>query len=241
MTAGLPKMPKQALCEASHEWLLNYLPLEERSQLHTLMQHRLCDKNETIFSQGDIISGYWVLCQGKVQLLHRTSDGNKQTVKLLRDGDCFGEDGFVRPSASSVSAQALAESVIGWLSLADMQDFLRCSPTLALEFMKRLTHEVRELRVRLVELAHLGTRERLIKLLLELGDKWWIDVKLTEQDFADMLGNTRVWVCRQMSVLRDRGLIAYKRGQLVILDKEKLRKFAPPRVSVEQFFRSGAA
>ncbi|MFN4217835.1 MAG: Crp/Fnr family transcriptional regulator [Candidatus Bipolaricaulia bacterium] len=90
--------------------------------------------------------------------------------------------------------------------------------------------------MRLVELAHLGTRERLIKLLLELGEKYGsksehglvIDVKLTEQDLADMLGNTRVWICRQVGVLRDRGLIAYRRGELVILDEGKLREFAPP-------------
>lgn len=236
MAAGLPKMNKQTLCEASNEWLFNYLPPEERSRLHALMQHRLYDKGETIFSQGDIISGYWVLCQGKVQLIHLTSDGCKQTVELLKDGDCFGEDGFVQASASSVSAQALAESAIGWLSLADMRDLLRRSPALAIEFIRRLSHEVSKLRVRLVELAHLGTRERLIKLLLELGEKYGsksehglvIDIKLTEQDLADMVGNTQVWVCRQISVLRDRGLIAYRRGELVILDEGKLREFAPP-------------
>lgn len=235
MAAGLPKMNKTE-CEAPKSWLLNCLPPEERSQLHALMQHRLYDKGETIFSQGDIISGYWVLCRGKVQLLHLTSDGNKQTIELLRDGDCFGEDGFVQASASSVSAQALAQSVIGWLSLADMRDFLRRSPATALEFMHRLARKVSELRVRLVELTHLGTRERLIKLLLELGEKYGfqserglvIALELTEQDLADMLGNTRVWICHQMSVLRERGLIAYRRGELIILDARKLREFAPP-------------
>ncbi|MFN4217834.1 MAG: cyclic nucleotide-binding domain-containing protein [Candidatus Bipolaricaulia bacterium] len=94
MAAGLPKMNKQTLCEAQNEGLFNYLPPEEQAQLHTLMQHRLYDKGETIFSQGDIISGCWVLCQGKVQLIHLTTDGCKQTVELLKDGDCFGEDGF---------------------------------------------------------------------------------------------------------------------------------------------------
>nr|BAL55550.1 Crp family transcriptional regulator [uncultured Acetothermia bacterium]BAL58955.1 Crp/FNR family transcriptional regulator [Candidatus Acetothermum autotrophicum] len=247
MAAGLPKTNK-TVCEAPNSWFLNCLSPEERSQLHALMQHRAYERGETIFSQGDIISGYWVLGQGKVQLIHRTSDGHKQTVELLRDGDWFGEDGFAQASASSVSAQTLAESVIGWLSLADMQDLLRRSQALALEFMRRLSHEVSKLRVRLVELAHLGTRERLIKLLLELGEKYGfknehglvIDIKLTEQDLADMLGNTRVWICRQVSMLRDRGLIAYRRGQLVILDEEKLREFAPPprkRRAIFSFWR----
>jgi CRP/FNR family cyclic AMP-dependent transcriptional regulator len=238
MAAGLPKMQptRYAPCEAPSLGLFEHLSIEEQSQLHASMRHRIYDSGEIIFSQGDVISGFWRLCRGKVQLSRLMRDGSKQTVKLLRDGDCFGEEGFVQTSVSCVSAQALARSVVSWLSLADLHDFLRRSPVAALALLTKLSQEVSELRVRLAEQAHLGTYERLIKLLLELGEKYGsrsggkvvINVELTEQGLADMLGNTRVWVCRQLSVLRERGLIAYRRGELVILNEAALRQLAPP-------------
>lgn len=190
-----------------------------------------------IFAQGSTISGCHILCRGKVQLAHRTGDGRTQIVKFLSDGDCFGEEGFWQGSASSVAAQALVESVVGWISSADLQELIGRNSSIALEIQKRLVCEVRELRVRLAEQAYLGTRERLIKLILELGEKYGcqsdhglvIDLPLTQVEIAEMLGNTRVWVCNKMGVLQRQGLIAYRRGELVILDEARLRQYAPPR------------
>lgn len=212
-------------------------PLRERSQLNSLIRHLYYAKGEAIFPQGETISGCHILCQGKIQLAHRTCDGRTQIVKFLRDGDCFGEEGFWQASPSSLSARALTESVVGWIGAADFQELLRRNSALALEIQKRLASEVKELRVRLAELAYLGTRERLVKLLVELGEKYGcqsdqglvIDLELTERNLAEMLGNTPEWVCKQLGVLKQRGLIAYRRGELIILNESELRRYLPPR------------
>ncbi len=213
----------------------------ERSQLNSLIRHHSYSKGETVFAQGSMILGVYILCRGKIQLAHRTGDGRTQIVKFLSDGDCFGEEGFWQAHASSVSAQALAESVVGWISLADFQELLRRSPSIGLEMQRRLVAEIRELRVRLAERAYLGARERLIKLILELGEKYGqkseqgvqIDLELTERELAEMLGNTHEWVCKQMRILWKRRLVAYRRGELMILDEAGLRQRVTPPVSVE--------
>jgi|GEM_PF-2669697 len=182
------------------------LSLYERSQLNSLIRHQLYEKGKPIFVQGSTISGCYVLCQGKVQLAHCTRDGRTQIVKFLKDGDCFGEEGFWQASSSSVLARALTDSVAGWISSADLQELLRRNSSLALEAQKRLAGEVKELRVRLAEQAYLGTRERLIKLIVELGE----------------------WVCKQIGVLKSRGLIAYRRGELIILNETELLRYITP-------------
>jgi hypothetical protein len=93
------------------------------------------------------------------------------------------------------------------------------------------------LRVRLAERAHLGARERLIKLLVELSEKYGckgerglvIELELTERDLAGMLGNTPEWICKQLGVLKQRGLVAYRRGELTILNEVELRRYITPR------------
>ncbi len=179
-----------------------------------------------------------MLCHGKVKLARYTSRGQKQIVKFLNTGDLLGESGLLETRATSVSAWALDESVVGWLSPGDFQELFRRQPPLALEIQRRLVQEVDELRVRLTERSYRGTHERLVGLILQLGEKYGckcesglvIDLELTERDLAEMLGNTPEWVCRKIGVLRERGLISYQRGELVILDETGLRELVtPPR------------
>jgi len=227
------------VCKNPTSCFFTNLPIAERSQLSSLIHHRLYAKGKTLFAQGETISGCYVLCRGKVQLVHRTRDGQIHIVKFLRSGECFGEEGFGQASASSVSARALAESVVGWISPADFQELLRRNSSIALEMQRRLAGEITELRVRLAERAYLGARERLIKLLLELGEKYGckgerrlvMRLELTERDLAGMLGNTREWTCKQLCVLKQRGLIAYRRGELTILNEAELRRYITPPVS----------
>jgi CRP/FNR family transcriptional regulator len=130
----------------------------------------------------------------------------------------------------------LAESVVGWISPADFQELLRRNSSIALEIQKRLSEEIKKLRVRLAERAYLGARERLIKLLVELSEKYGckgerglvIELELTERDLAGMLGNTPEWTCKQLCVLKQRGLIAYRRGELTILNEAELRRYITP-------------
>jgi CRP/FNR family transcriptional regulator len=210
--------------------------LDERTS--PLVRHRSYAKGETLFAQGETISGCHMLYWGKVQLAHRTRDGQTHIIKFLRGGECFGEEGFWQASASSVSARALAESVVGWISPADFQELLKRNSSIALEMQKKLSQEITELRVRLAERAYLGARERLIKLLVELGEKYGckgerglvVSLELTERDLAGMLGNTPEWICKQSGVLKSRGLVAYRRGELTILDEAELRRYiTPPR------------
>ncbi|MCS7197678.1 MAG: Crp/Fnr family transcriptional regulator [Candidatus Bipolaricaulota bacterium] len=194
-----------------------------------------------------MISGCHILCQGKVQLAHRTRGGHTQIVKFLRDGECFGEEGFWQLSPSSVLARALTDSVVGWISPADFQELLKRNASVAQEIQKRLVGEIKELRVRLAEQAYLGTRERLIKLILELGEKYGhksdhglvIELELTERELAEMLGNTPEWVCKQLRILWNQGVVAYRRGELIILDEAGLRQRVTPPRERKMRFRSG--
>ncbi len=151
MATGPPKMRTAncAVCVAPLRCPFAQLHCEERSQLNSLIRHQVYSKGEIIFREGAVISGLYLLCDGKVKLACYTSEGRKQLIKFLHDGDCFGEEGFWQASPSSVSARALAESVIGWLSPGDFQELLSRNSSVALEIQKRLAGEVRELRVRL--------------------------------------------------------------------------------------------
>lgn len=207
------------------------------SQLNgLLLRHAKYKNGEIIFAQGVLISGCFVLCSRKVKLVRRTSSGHKQTIKFLGDGDLFGESALLEARVSSVEAEACAESVVGWLRPGDFQELMEQHSQIAFTVQKRLACEVEELRMRLTELAYRGVLERLVALILELGEKYGqksprgrrVDLELTQCEIAEMLGVTREWASKRMSVLQKRGLIIYRRGEIVILDEAGLRSIYPP-------------
>jgi CRP/FNR family cyclic AMP-dependent transcriptional regulator len=73
---------------------------------------------------------------------------------------------------------------------------------------------------------------RLAKRLLDLADKHGraegqgvaIDLKLTQQDLAAMVGATRESVNKHLGWMRDHGLIQLDRQRIVILKPDDLRK-----------------
>ena len=69
-------------------------------------------------------------------------------------------------------------------------------------------------------------------VLLMLAAKLGFTLPFTRQDIADMTGTTTETAIRVMSHLKDRGIIRSARGQVVIIDEERLRLLGegPPRV-----------
>jgi CRP/FNR family transcriptional regulator len=225
------------MCKDSADCFFSHFPVAERSRFNSLIRHRIYQKGELIFGQGAVISGLYLLCRGAAWLTHYTQRRGQYVVRLLGAGDLFGAPALWETEAASVEAQALAESMIGWLSPSDLQEILKQEPLMALEIQKRLAQEVSELYVRLAEQAHWGTRGRLVQFLLDLGKKYGrisdsgflIDLELTEQELAEMLGCSREWVSKQMSTLQRCGLIFHCRGEIVILDEAGLQRLiAPP-------------
>jgi CRP-like cAMP-binding protein len=246
MAAGPMRKTNCAVCEVSAGCPFAHLHCEERSPPNSLLRHQSYAKGERIFRQGAAISGLYVLCAGKVKLAHQTKV-QKQIVRFLQPGEFFGEAGLTEAKVSSVSAKALMGSTVGQLSPGDLQELLKRDPALALEILKRFARQTEETYLRLAEQAHLGTHERLIRLILALGTKYGcrserglvIDLPLTQMEIAEMLGDTREWVCKKLGILQKRGLISYRRGELVILDEAGLRQLiAPP---VKRLSASGAA
>lgn len=72
---------------------------------------------------------------------------------------------------------------------------------------------------------HIG--QRLARWLLTCHDRVNGDeLKLTQEFIAEMLGTRRSGVSEAATMLQERGLIRYSRGQIKILDRSGLEKFA---------------
>lgn len=178
-----------------------------------------------LFHQGAPIAGSYILCRGRAKLFTQASDGRSVLLRFCRAGELL-----VIPvhDAHTVSAQAVGDAVAG---VIDGAKLFERHLGLALAVIRRQAQELLRYRRRIANLATKSVRGRLIALLHELATEYGvlhddsrvlIDLDLSIQDLADMAGCTRQTASRELTRLREKGLLACARRRIAVLDPEGL-------------------
>ncbi|MCX8125565.1 MAG: helix-turn-helix domain-containing protein [Dehalococcoidia bacterium] len=64
---------------------------------------------------------------------------------------------------------------------------------------------------------------RLVKILTFLSAQFGKEIPLTHQDIADLAGICRELVSKKLHQLQGRGIVAVKRGRIIIIDEHQLK------------------
>ncbi len=103
-----------------------------------------------------------------------------------------------------------------------------------IELLKLFVRRTEEVQERLKEMVFKDLETRLARILLHLvrhhgrkaQDRWEVDLKITHQEIAELVGGTRENVTMLLNRFEAEGLIAKQRYYLAILDFEGLLKRA---------------
>ncbi|MBC7098747.1 Crp/Fnr family transcriptional regulator [Candidatus Bipolaricaulota bacterium] len=184
---------------------------------------------ETIFHQGGPVASLYILCRGYAKLVFGSPSGKGLLIRFCRPGDLL--EG-VLSEEHVVFAVALDEAMVGLLPKELAVELLETQPKLALEVARRLAQDRHMLLGRLAYFAYGSVRARLLKGLLELGKHYGvrceqgllIDLPLSRQDLAELLGASRQTVCQELRKLAKRDLIHVAGRRITLTDPEALRR-----------------
>lgn len=161
-------------------------------------------------------------------------DGGRQMLACLLPGDFCDLHAAVLGTMDHTVATVCA-SRVGSISRADVERITNTSRTLSRAlWWASLTQEA-ILREWLVGLGRRDAENRMIHFFCELherlnavglADGGSIDLPLTQTDLADVLGLSSVHVNRTVQSLRERGLISWTEGKLVLKKIDRLRELA---------------
>lgn len=133
--------------------------------LETLVHVRNYRSGETVFSEGDIGSGMYIIRSGGVRIEMKDEQGVDRVQAELESGDFFGEIALTTPKERIASATATEQSVLVGLFRADVLDAVRKRPASAAKILLGLTHILSDrlqhaaLRMREHSYAHLARDE----------------------------------------------------------------------------------
>jgi len=226
---SLRSEPRCVNCSFKNQCVLAVLSENELCKAAQMLHYVRYDKSEPIFHQGAPVIGWYILCQGWAKLIFRTSQGKRVLLKFCRPGDILGGIAYKTHIVSAVAmGKAVASSIARDAAIA----LVRQHPEIALEASRQLDRDRYMLLGRLAYLAYGSVRKRLIKELLELGERYgirceqglWVALPLSRQDLAELLGCSRQTACQELQKLAKKGLIRGRGHTIILTDVEALRQ-----------------
>ncbi len=196
-----------------------------------LLVERRYAKSAVIFMEGEPGEAVFIIRQGKVKISKSTADGREQILHILKDGDVFAEVVLFDKGPYPATAEAVEETAVMLLRNADMEKLLQKQPVLAVKMLRLMARRLRQAQLLIRDLALHDAYGRLAGLLLRFArregkrakDGIILDLELTRQDMASMIGTSRETVARILSRFQKEGVLSLDRQRIIILDEEKLR------------------
>ncbi|NBQ69702.1 MAG: Crp/Fnr family transcriptional regulator [Nitrosomonadaceae bacterium] len=184
-------------------------------------------KKTFLYRQGDCCSDLFWIKSGIVKLSHLTEQGNEITIDLLKRGDvtgCFQNSSSGQEMEET--AQALSEVNYYRIAYSDFKAMMSHQAELAWYVIEDMYARKQRVERKLTTILTQPVEMRVITTLLELAGMFGIrcthgytlEIHLTQQEVADLVGASRSVVSTVLNDFRNRGMLDYTRDQICIND-----------------------
>jgi CRP-like cAMP-binding protein len=191
-------------------------------------------KKETIFSEGEAPEWFYLVLSGKIKITKLSHDGKEIILEVISPTDIFGGVAVIRGFPYPANAVAMEDSEVLRISRKHLMRLVDRFPNLMYCIALQLGDRMKSSYDSLKNIALERVEARIAALLLKLAGKvgvagkegTLIDMRLTKQDVADMVGTTVETSIRTFSKFKKQGLVSETGGKFVIRNKDALASFS---------------
>ncbi len=184
-------------------------------------------KGQEVLTQGSGVKGIYCINSGIVKVHAIGETGKDQIIRFSKAGDVLGFRTLLGEQSLAVSATALSEVSVCYISRENFEKMMDLSSRFRERVLKELSTELSEMVGALTDMAQRSVRSRLCLALIELG-KVFDDqpINISREDLSNFVGTATETVIRLLSELKQDELIKVEGRRLVLLDKDRLQKMA---------------
>jgi CRP-like cAMP-binding protein len=227
--------------------LFSRLHPEELRLLESRSRTRKVKRGETVYLPADAADGVLLVVSGRIKICHLTNDGKQSIFVFVEPGEIFGELSVVDPGSRQEYAEAVEATQLVLIPREEVQRMMMAHPELTMGITKLIGMRRRRVERRLRNLLFHSNRERLVHLLLELVEQYGrraeggyeLNIKLSHQEMANIIGSTRETVTVVLGELQREGLIEIARRRVKIRELDRLAEQVNAEVRVPEM-RSSA-
>lgn len=211
------------------------LPAEDQQAIRSLPFHiRRLEPNDHILREGEKAKVCPILLQGYAYRQKTSADGGRQIVALKIPGDALDFQSLYVETADH-NLQALTHVELAVFAIKDFETFVAPRPNLARAVLVDILIEASIGREWLLNIGRRNALARLAHLLCEIFYRIQqiaaenidsLEVPLTQEQLADLLGLTPVHINRTLKLLEDAGAVRRISRRLTIGNLSALRQIA---------------
>jgi len=172
-------------------------------------------KGSVIFFEGEKGDAFYYILSGKVKMYKTDDEGKEIILNIFGEGSVIGEVTMFNDIDYPATAEVIEDAVLGMIYNREIENLVASHKDLALQIIKVLTKRLYHSQMNVKEMAltnvYLRTKNVLLNLAKEHGIKTSrgieLNLDITRQDIANIVGTTRETASRVMSELKKAGEI----------------------------------
>jgi len=195
-------------------------------EMSSIVQQSSFDSLQIIFSEGDLVDGFHVICTGRVKIYKLSPDGKEQILHIFGRGEPIGEVPVFDGSSFPAFAEAMEPTTTLFFPKSTFLDLLLKNPSIALEMLAILSRRLHHFTVMIDDISLKEVPARLARYLLHLSvvqknsEDILLDVSKTQ--LASILGTIPETLSRALSKMKKENLIRSRGARIIILNRKKL-------------------
>jgi len=215
--------------------LFSGLSDSEIEALIDVTRPRSLKPREELFHKGDEGSEIYLVVRGTVKALTTSDEGDDVVFSILSQGELFGEVALLGSPERSATVTAITESELLAIDRRDFLDFLKRHPEASIKLLVVMAQRLKHVSELVEDTLFLNLPVRLAKKLVhyasiygdevEAGDVR-INLKLSQEEWGDLVGATRESINKQMRAWTEQGILRSDGGYILIHQPAALEKLA---------------
>ncbi|WP_042168030.1 Crp/Fnr family transcriptional regulator [Paenibacillus gorillae] len=210
---------KDKLWYMSRISIFEALPQEDLLELDhmaPMVHFNAIAKGQVIQTPDMVRDSLFFIKEGKLRLYKLDGEGRQFTAGILGKGNMFGEIASFSFGTNGLYIETMEETVLCSVPKDNFENFLTKRPHLAMKFLTEFSKMLKERDEMLEQMAIGDLRSRVLHLLLKLSERFGseqkgaftvIELDLTHQEIANMIGATREGVTVVLQDLKKCGAV----------------------------------
>lgn len=184
---------------------------------------------EIVCWQGETCEGLYIIQRGTIKLFKLSGKGRELVIRVIGKGMTFNEVPVFDGGENVVNVAVLEDSEIWMVERGTICKLLKENPEMSHAVILNLTKNLRMLVSMVEELSFCQVTNRLARLISQLEPEQLTGStanRITQDQLAARLGTVREVVSRSLRDLERSGAIRMHRGQIKIMDDQRLQEWS---------------
>jgi CRP/FNR family transcriptional regulator, polysaccharide utilization system transcription regulator len=226
------KRPNEDETDLSGFLLFKKLTDDELNRLNFEKTCSSYKKGTVIYREGSRLTGFYCVTKGIIKVYKTGIDGKEQIIKFAKRGEIIAYRSLLSQELACTTAKVIEEAVLCHVPYQTLLYLIQNNWQFSHHMLQIVCRELREANDYITDIAQKSVRERLAEVLLLLRENFDLDrqntlqISLTREELANMVGTATESVIRLLSEFRSDNLIELQGRKIKFLNVPGLRRIA---------------